>query len=225
MSQPESARSAIERILGAIEDAAKCYHNTQQWHEGMWGDETRSCWEYIRSEIESALSQSGEITPARGLSSTLKMSEIARACAPSSTAPSVGARRWRIYETGDGVDCRVHPEGAYVLHTDYEALRQRFEKACGEITRLSGTESAIEPKYIVRCGGECPQDWLCADIPEVQKALCEALYGNPDNADADEIGKFLSEVQLMGDEREVHWTFEDGWLTVIRRTDRTTERR
>ena len=62
---------------------------------------------------------------------------------------------------------------------------------------------------------------LRVDIADVQKALCEALYGVPKEADADEIGKYLSEVQLMGDDREVNWTYEDGWLTVIklRRTD------
>lgn len=34
-------------------------------------------------------------------------------------------------------------EHEYVRATDYEALRQRFEKACGEVTRLSAAPEAL----------------------------------------------------------------------------------
>lgn len=77
--------------------------------------------------------------------------------------------------------------------------------------------SAIAPKYLVSSGGECPQDWLCNDIPEVQAALCEALYGRAEDADADEIDKYLAQVQTMTpSQRDLSYTFEDGWLRIIR---------
>lgn len=73
-----------------------------------------------------------------------------------------------------------------------------------------------EPKYLVRCGGECPQDWLCDGIPEVQAALCEALYGNPADADPDQIGYYLGEIQRMQpEELRREWRFEDGWIEVL----------
>jgi hypothetical protein len=77
--------------------------------------------------------------------------------------------------------------------------------------------SATGARYLVRCGGECPQDWLCRDIPEVQAALCEALYGDPATADADDIGRYLTAVQTMPpEELKREWRFEDGWLEVIK---------
>jgi hypothetical protein len=73
------------------------------------------------------------------------------------------------------------------------------------------------PKYLVRAGGECPQDWLCADIPEVQAALCEALFGNPKDADPDEIGHLLKLVQTMpADQSRFDWQYEDGWVEVTK---------
>lgn len=86
--------------------------------------------------------------------------------------------------------------------------------------------SASVPKYIVRSGGECPQDWICNDIPDVQAALCEALYGRAEDADADEIGKYLAQVQAMEPtQRELNYTFEDGWLHIyqLRRSDDRTK--
>jgi hypothetical protein len=79
-------------------------------------------------------------------------------------------------------------------------------------------QSATLPtKYVVRCGGECPQDWLCADIPEVQAALCEALYGTPKDACPEAIGWYLGAVQSMSpEELKREWPFEDGWLEVIK---------
>jgi hypothetical protein len=72
-------------------------------------------------------------------------------------------------------------------------------------------------KYVVRCGGECPQDWLCRDIPEVQKAICEALYGDPNNADHDGLGWYVEAIQKMSpEELKREWRFEDGWLEVLK---------
>jgi hypothetical protein len=84
---------------------------------------------------------------------------------------------------------------------------------------LKAAQSAIRTiKYLVRSGGECPGDWLCKDIPEVQAALCDTLYGRRKDLDADEIheiGQYLAQVQKMS-KRELHYTFEDGWLTIIK---------
>ncbi len=38
-------------------------------------------------------------------------------------------KRYRVYETGDGVDVRAHPEGAYVLYAAYERLERELAKA------------------------------------------------------------------------------------------------
>lgn len=108
-----------------------------------------------------------------------------------------------------------------------EGARRRYKQAYDHWScHLLVVRSAIRaPKYLVRSGGECPADWLCADIPEVQKALCEALYGSVRDADVDDIGQYLAEVQKMT-ERELTWKFEDGWLTVIKlrnSSDRTGE--
>src|SRR6266404_3897991 len=75
--------------------------------------------------------------------------------------------------------------------------------------------SATLPKFFIWTGGECPQEWLCKDIPEVQAALCEALYGRAEDADADEIGKYLAQVQEMTG-RDLEYEYEDGWLQIIK---------
>lgn len=100
---------------------------------------------------------------------------------------------------------------------DHRAMIERITD-CPVGTKLykhSAPVSAIAaPKYLVRSGGECPQDWLCADIPEVQAAICEALYGRAEDADADEIGKYLAQVQKMTS--QLDYDYEDGWLQILR---------
>jgi hypothetical protein len=129
------------------------------------------------------------------------------------------------YEAGmlESILSVVHYDIRNAARADIQTLLDRaFEKG-----RASQSATATITRYLVRAGGECPQDWLCTDIPEVQAALCEALFGNPQDADPDEIGHYLAAIQTMPpEESRREWRFEDGWLEVLklRCSDRTTEK-
>lgn len=65
---------------------------------------------------------------------------------------------------------RLFHDGAYtnhqlwVKHSDYEALRQRFERACGRISQLESTQ--VEPGALLAqdTGGGCS---VCGSLPVV----------------------------------------------------------
>lgn len=126
--------------------------------------------------------------------------------------------------TGDMDKARHHTisAGAALLNWHKAINRDTSGAGVGQDEDLAALDSssATSFKYLVRSGGECPQDWLCKDIPEVQAALCEALYGRAEDADAHEIGKYLAQVQGMTvSQRDLKYTYEDGWLEIIRVSD------
>jgi hypothetical protein len=108
----------------------------------------------------------------------------------------------------------AHPTMDHTREWAAQWAQEGWDAALKASTPHSATSA---PKYLVRAGGECPQDWLCADIPEVQAALCEALFGNPKDADPDEIGHLLKLVQTMpADQSRFDWQYEDGWVEVTK---------
>ena len=62
------------------------------------------------------------------------------------TEKPIGAQRYRMQASGYVVQQWADPKGDWVKSSDYEALRQRFERACHRVTELES--SAVEPSAL-----------------------------------------------------------------------------
>lgn len=79
----------------------------------------------------------------------------------------------------------------------------------------------LTPAWLVRAGGDYYQTWLCNGPGEVRRAFCEALYGDVESAEADDIDGYMKNFSRPWEDREMRWSFEDGWLEVIALHDQT----
>jgi hypothetical protein len=86
-----------------------------------------------RNKITLGLDPSTEFSPLRSPDET--------------TEKPIGTQRYRMQASGYVVQQWADPKGDWVKSSDYEALRQRFERACHRVTELES--SAVEPTSLL----------------------------------------------------------------------------
>lgn len=106
------------------------------------------------------------------------------------------------------------------LQSEVATLLVQMADVMATATVKSAAPSAIAPKWLVQAGGEHYDTWLCATREDVRKAFCEALFGNVEGADADDINGYMEEFDNASSLQETKhpshtWRFEDGWLGFI----------
>lgn len=111
----------------------------------------------------------------------------------------VGAQRYSGYEIHRGLSIDNHKhlrELEYVLASDYEALRQRFERACAEITRLSG-----EPASPVETPAAPASKTVAEQQEEYRARIADGMW--PD-ANVEDRLRLLAEIERLTSEREAN---------------------